>query len=101
MTEQTSNPGDVGASTGAETQKSPLVQGDTATAHGAVQLESLGLVDGPRLMELLFPDQRCRPSLRWLRELTLAGGIPHIRLGRLIFYRPTVVMNSLQEVVCG
>ena len=31
-----------------------------------------GLIDGPRLLETLFPDQACRPSLRWLRTQTQA-----------------------------
>lgn len=45
-----------------------------------------GLVDGPRLLEILFPDEACRPSLRWLADQRKRRLVPFVRLGRLIFY---------------
>jgi hypothetical protein len=56
----------------------------------------LGLVDGPRLLEILFPRTECRPSLRWLRDRTARGEIPYIRLGRLIFFNPPRVRAALE-----
>lgn len=45
-----------------------------------------GLVDAPRLLELLFPNPACRPSLRWLRDQTSKRTVPFIRIGRLVFF---------------
>ncbi len=43
------------------------------------------LVDANRLLRELFV-QDARPSLRWLRSQTKAKAIPHIRIGRLVFF---------------
>ena len=52
-----------------------------------------GLVDGPRLLETLFPNPDCRPSLRWLR--TNQHALPHARIGRLVFFDPPLVKAHL------
>ena len=56
-------------------------------------LEQAGLVDGPRLLETLFPNPACRPSLRWLRANQWA--LPHVRIGRLIWFDPKLVKAQL------
>ena len=43
------------------------------------------LVDASGLLKALF-EERCRPSLRWLRDQQKAGAIPCRRLGRLVFF---------------
>lgn len=55
--------------------------------------EQAGLVDGPRLLENLFPNPSCRPSLRWLR--TNQRLLPHVRIGRLIWFDPKLVKAQL------
>ena len=57
-------------------------------------LEQAGMVDGPRLLETLFPNQVCRPSLRWLR--TNQDSLPHVRIGRLIWFNPQQVKAHLE-----
>jgi len=56
-------------------------------------LEQAGMVDGPRLLETLFPNPVCRPSLRWLR--TNQRNLPHVRIGRLIWFDPRLVKSHL------
>lgn len=50
------------------------------------------LVTAERLREIVW-DERSRPSLQWLRKETKRRMLPHIRRGRLIFYRPRSVMD--------
>jgi hypothetical protein len=57
----------------------------------------LGLVDGPRLLEALFPIDACRPSMRWLRDQTKRRAIPFMKVGRLIFFDPVNVRESLDR----
>lgn len=55
--------------------------------------EQGGMVDGPRLLENIFPNPVCRPSLRWLR--TNQHSLPHVRIGRLIWFNPQQVKAHL------
>jgi len=55
-----------------------------------------GLVDGPRLLEMLFPNPVCRPSLRWLKGQEKNHALPFMRIGRLIFYNPPRVMAAME-----
>jgi hypothetical protein len=52
-----------------------------------------GYVDAPRLLEILFPQPECRPSLRWLRDHQRE--LPNVRIGRLIFFDPPMVKIAL------
>ena len=56
-------------------------------------VEQAGLVDGPRLLETLFPNPVCRPSLRWLRANQWS--LPHVRIGRLVWFDPKLVKTQL------
>ena len=53
-------------------------------------------VDAPRLLESLF-EKESRPSLRALRNWQAAGIIPHVRLGRLVFFDPAAVKAALES----
>ena len=55
-----------------------------------------GLVDAPRLLEVLFPNEACRPSLRWLRDQTKRRTIPYMRCGRLVFFDPPRVRAMME-----
>ena len=61
--------------------------------------EQAGLVDGPRLLESLFPNPVCRPSLRWLR--TNQEDLPNVRIGRLIWFDPKLVKTHLDARALG
>jgi hypothetical protein len=70
-----------------ESEKSPLPQ--------------TGLVDGPRLLEVIFPNEVCRPSMRWLKTQEKKRAIPFMRIGRLIFYDPSRVRAALTARTIG
>jgi uncharacterized protein YbaR (Trm112 family) len=53
-------------------------------------------VNGPRLLEILFPPE-CRPTMRWLRDQQKARRIPFIKLGRLVFFCPAAVRAALEN----
>lgn len=54
-----------------------------------------GLVDAPRMLEKVFPNPKCRPSLRWVRDRQKRREIPYIKIGRLCFFDPEEVRRVL------
>lgn len=56
-------------------------------------------VSAERLLEILW-DEQSRPSLQWIRKETKRRMLPHIRRGRLIFYRPRSVMEWFSQREC-
>jgi hypothetical protein len=56
-----------------------------------------GLVDAPRLLEAIFPNPACRPSLRWLRDQQKRRTVPFVRCGRLIFFDVNHVRRAWVE----
>lgn len=52
------------------------------------------LVRAEQLLDQLF-DPSCKPSLRWLRSQTKSKGIPHIRIGHLVFFDMDMVRSAL------
>lgn len=56
-------------------------------------------VSAERLLEILW-DESSRPSLQWIRKETNRKMLPHIRRGRLIFYRPRSVMEWYGQREC-
>ena len=52
-----------------------------------------GLVDAQRLLEQLFPNPECRPSVRWLRTQVAERTVPFCRIGRLVFFSPPLVRS--------
>ena len=55
------------------------------------------LVTAPKLLELIWPDEECRPCLRSLRSWTASRMIPHIRVGHLVYYDPEAVLAALSK----
>ncbi|HET7624382.1 MAG TPA: hypothetical protein VFM25_03885 [Verrucomicrobiae bacterium] len=51
-------------------------------------------VDGRKLLEILFPPD-CRPTMRWLRDQQKSRSIPFVKIGRLVFFRPAQVRESV------
>ena len=56
-------------------------------------------VSANRLLEILW-DEQSRPSLQWIRKETKRRMLPHIRRGRLIFYRPRSVIDWYNQREC-
>jgi hypothetical protein len=56
---------------------------------------SAAYVDGPRLLEILFPHEKCRPSLRWLRDQQKRRTIPFIKISHLVFFDAEQVRDAL------
>lgn len=73
--------------------QSGYVLRQTMQTDPQINVEQAGLVDGPRLLETLFPNPACRPSLRWLR--TNQRTLPNVRIGRLIWFNPQLVKAHL------
>ncbi len=60
-------------------------------------LESGQLVRGETLLVMLFPIAKERPCLAWLNNLRKRGGIPFVRLGRLIYFDIDQVRKALSN----
>jgi hypothetical protein len=58
--------------------------------------ETLRLVDGTKLLEILFPAD-CRPTLRWLRQRQKKREIPYVKLGRLVYFNAIRVQEALAK----
>ena len=67
----------------------PFARG-TAGPSPLTELDQL--VTAERLREIVW-DEESRPSIQWIRKETKRRMLPHIRRGRLVFYRPRSVME--------
>lgn len=54
------------------------------------------LVNAQGLLEALF-DERCRPSLRWVRQMQVQRVIPYVKMGHLVRFDPVKVRESLDK----
>lgn len=59
--------------------------------------EQDGLLDAPRLLEQIFPNPICRPSVRWLRTQVAMRTLPFCRVGRLVYFDPVQVREHLKH----
>lgn len=57
----------------------------------------LGLVDARGLLEAIWPDKSCRPSLRWIRKLQKERQIPFLKAGHFVFFDPQRVREALDK----
>lgn len=48
-------------------------------------------------MEIIFPDEKSRPSLRAFNEWKNRGYFPQLRVGRRVFLDPVQVRKSLEK----
>jgi hypothetical protein len=71
----------------------------SGTAGAPLLSELDQLVSAKRLLEILW-DEQSRPSIQWVRKETRRKMLPHIRRGRLIFYRPRSVMDWYSQREC-
>lgn len=54
-----------------------------------------GLVGAKTLLEIIWPCETDRPSLRFLRELQAKRLIPYRKISRMVFFDPEEVRRSL------
>ena len=62
-----------------------------------IKIEEIGLVDARKCLELLFPDERSRPTLRTFLEWKAQGLFPFRKFGRLVFYDPVEVRRAIDR----
>ncbi len=55
-----------------------------------------GLLRAESLLTELWPDANSRPSLPWLRRQQAKNAIPHIRIGRLVYFDAAKVREALE-----
>jgi hypothetical protein len=55
------------------------------------------LVDAKRLLERVWPDERSRPSVRWLRHQQRVRSVPLIRAGRRVLFCKAHVLAFVQN----
>ena len=60
-----------------------------------------GLIDAPRLLEKVWPNPECRPTLRWLREQQKNRTLPYVKIGRLVWFNADDVMASIRARSIG
>ena len=56
------------------------------------------LVRAERCLEIVFPDELSRPTLRWFWEQKINRRIPYRKIGRLIFFDPAEVRRAIDEL---
>lgn len=54
------------------------------------------LVDAKTLLVRIFPE-KCRPTLRWLREQQKLRRVPFVKIGKLVFFDPTEVRAAWRD----
>jgi hypothetical protein len=55
------------------------------------------LVAAPDLLKNVWPDERSRPSLRWLRHQQRVRAIPWVRAGRRVLFCPAHVLSFVHR----
>jgi hypothetical protein len=56
-----------------------------------------GLLEAEELLKVIWPNPKCRPSLRWLRQLQKDRKVPYIKIGHLVFFNPAKVREAIEK----
>lgn len=56
-----------------------------------------GLLTAEELLKAIWPNQKSRPSLRTLREWQAKKLVPYIKCGRLVYFDPVKVRQSIAK----
>ena len=56
-----------------------------------------GLVDAERCLEIVWPDPRCRPKLRWFLDRKRAGQVPFKKVGHFVYFDPREVRRAIDR----
>ncbi len=73
-----------------------VIENGNAVAKDHSPIPHPQLVRGEQLLEMLF-DEGARPTMRWLRDQQKARTIPHMKIGRLVFFNPEQVRKALEN----
>jgi len=55
------------------------------------------LVTAEELLPIIWPNEKSRPSLRWLRTQQDNRAIPYVKMGRLVFFDPEQVRAAIAD----
>lgn len=56
-----------------------------------------GFQSAEELLQTLWPNEKSRPSLRWLRGLTAKKAVPFIKIGHKVWFEPARVAAALRR----
>jgi hypothetical protein len=56
-----------------------------------------GLLTAEELLKVIWPNENSRPSLRTLREWQAQRIVPYVKIGRLVFFNPVKVRQSIAK----
>lgn len=60
--------------------------------------ESVGvLVDAQRCLELIWPNEQCRPNRRWFLEQKRKGLIPFKKVSHFVYFDPLEVRAAIDR----
>ncbi len=65
--------------------------------HGDASVLPPGLLSAPELLEALWPNPNCRPSLRWLRSLQARRAVPFLKVGHKVYFEAERVKFALRR----
>ena len=68
---------------------------DNTPAHDTNAL--VGLIGAETCLNIVFPDEATRPSLRYFRELQRKRLVPFKKIGRRTFFDPVEVRRALDR----
>jgi hypothetical protein len=54
-------------------------------------------VDAERCLEVVWPDPRCRPKLRWFLEQKRQGRIPFKKVGHFVYFDAAEVRGAIDR----
>ncbi len=68
-----------------------------AIAPAKLEEKPLAFVPGEVLLEVLWPEENTRPTMRWLRKMTATRSIPFVRLGNRVWFDAARVRRHLEK----
>lgn len=68
-----------------------------AAPYGSQPTLPTGFLNAPQLLEALWPNPDCRPSLRWLRSLQARRAVPFLKVGHKTLFEAERVRAALRR----
>ena len=59
--------------------------------------DQVGLLNAEELLLHIWPNEKCRPSVRWIRLQQVARTLPFIKIGAKVFFDPVAVRAALDK----
>lgn len=70
---------------------------NTASNRDEYNADTAGLLTAEELLKAIWPNEKSRPSLRWLREQQARRTVPFVKCGRLVFFDAAKVRQSIAK----